>query len=113
LRSRVEVDHFVPWARWPNDAVENLVLADACNSHKRDHLAAAHHARRWSQRAATSGEDLAAIAATAHWTSDTQRTLAIGRSSYFHLPSGTPLWSLAGTFTDDDPRSIAAALGVD
>lgn len=112
LRSRVEVDHFVPWARWPNDAVENLVLADACNSHKRDHLAAAHHARRWSQRAATSGEDLAEIAVAANWTSDARRTLAIGRSSYFHLPSGTPLWSLAGTFTDDDPRSIAAALGV-
>jgi hypothetical protein len=108
--SRVEVDHFVPWARWPNDAVENLVLADACNSHKRDHLAAARHARRWSQRAATSARDLAEIAATARWTSDERRTLAIGRSSYFHLPSGTPLWSLAGTFTDDDPKSIAAAL---
>jgi hypothetical protein len=48
----------------------------------------------------------------AHWTSDVPRTLAIARSSYFHLPGGTPLWSIAGSFTDDDPKSIAAALGV-
>lgn len=28
LPARSQVDHFIPWARWPNDAVENLVLAD-------------------------------------------------------------------------------------
>jgi hypothetical protein len=112
FRSRIEVDHFVPWARWPNDAVENLVVADACNNHKRDHLAAAHHALRWSERAVATSEDLAELASATNWTSDPQRTLAIGRSSYFHLPSGTPLWWRAGTFTDDDPKSIAASLSL-
>lgn len=32
LRSRIEIDHFIPWSRWPNDAVENLVPADRCNT---------------------------------------------------------------------------------
>jgi hypothetical protein len=57
-----------------------------------------------------SGRELTEIATTSNRTSDAERTLAIGRSSYFHLPSGTPLWSLAGTFSDDDPQSIAGAL---
>jgi hypothetical protein len=111
LRSRVEVDHFIPWSRWPNDAVENLVLADACNNHKRDHLAAGEHAMRWSQRLADSGADLAVVAESAAWSSEPARSLSIGRSSYFHLPDGTPLWVLGAKFTDDDPRVIAGGLG--
>lgn len=110
LRHRVEVDHFIPWSRWPNDAVENLVLADACNGHKSDHLAAADHARRWAARLTDLSDDLAAIASSCGWGSESGRTLAIGRSSYFHLPTGTPLWLRGGTFADDDPRSIAGAL---
>lgn len=110
LRSRIEVDHFVPWSRWPNDAIENLVLADACNSHKRDHLAASDHARRWARRLATQRKDLATISTDASWSSDADRTLSIGRSSYFHLPGGTPLWLRGGTFSDDDPRAIAGSL---
>ncbi len=41
---RAEVDHFVPWARYPNNAIENLVVAhERCNGYKRDFLAAAQH----------------------------------------------------------------------
>lgn len=110
LRARSEVDHYIPWSRWPNDAIENLVLADACNNHKRDHLAAADHAQRWAHRLTTQAADLVTISDAASWTSDPDRTLAIGRSSYFHLPTGTPLWLRGGTFSDDDPRAIASAL---
>jgi hypothetical protein len=110
LTDRSEVDHFIPWSRWPNDAIENLVLADTCNNHKRDHLAAAGHARRWSERLARSSADLGAIAESASWETSAQRSMSIGRASYFHLPAGTPLWRLGSTFTDDDPQLIAAAL---
>ncbi len=110
LSARSEVDHYIPWSRWPNDAIENLVLADACNNHKRDHLAGADHAQRWARRLATQAADLVIISSSASWTSDPDRTLAIGRSSYFHLPAGTPLWLRGGTFSDDDPRAIAGAL---
>lgn len=37
---RVEVEHFIPWARYPDDGVHNLVAADpGCNQAKRDFLA--------------------------------------------------------------------------
>jgi hypothetical protein len=39
LSGSSEVDHFIPWARYPDDGIENLVLADAgCNGAKRDFL---------------------------------------------------------------------------
>jgi hypothetical protein len=110
LTGSSEVDHFIPWSRWPNDAIENLVLADRCNNHKRDHLAAADHAGRWAHRLAVGSAELSAIATTARWSTEPARTLAIGRSSYFHLPTGTPLWVLGGLFADDDPRQIAAVM---
>lgn len=110
LRRRIDIDHFIPWSRWPNDAIENLVIADACNGHKSDHLAAAAHAHRWAERLTQRSADLATIASTADWASESARSLAIGRSSYFHLPLRTPLWMLGGSFSDDDPRLIAARL---
>ena len=111
LTSRAEVDHFIPWSRWPNDAIENLVLADACNRHKSDHLAASDHAQRWAARLVGHAADLGEIASSTAWLTESERTLAIGRSTYFHLPLGTPLWLLADTFSADDPRSIASSMG--
>lgn len=41
LRDAGEVDHFLPWARHPDDGSHNLVVAHAgCNNRKRDFLAA-------------------------------------------------------------------------
>ena len=110
LGQRVEVDHFIPWSRWPNDAIENLVLADACNGHKSDHLAASEHVQRWAERGLERGDDLVEISESAGWLTEPARTFAIGRSTYFHLAGGTPLWIRAGTFADEDPRSIASSM---
>ena len=45
-----EVDHFIPWARYPVDLGHNFVLAHAaCNVAKADHLAAEDHLERWLQ----------------------------------------------------------------
>jgi HNH endonuclease len=42
------VDHFLPWARYPENGIENLVVTDPrCNNDKRDFLAAAEHVERW------------------------------------------------------------------
>jgi len=47
----VQVDHFVPWARHPDDAIENLVVADGrCNGDMRAFLAAPDHVGRWLGR---------------------------------------------------------------
>ncbi|MTA11300.1 MAG: hypothetical protein F2534_01735 [Actinobacteria bacterium] len=92
LDKRVEVDHFLPWSRWPNDAIENLVLADQCNSAKSDHLAATAHLQRWRQRLELHQLDLAEIAGEARWTSSLDRSRALVQTTYQHLASGTPLW---------------------
>lgn len=47
----IEVDHFIPWSRYPADLGHNFVLADRyCNSQKRDRIAAIDHLAAWSER---------------------------------------------------------------
>jgi len=45
---KVEVDHFIPWSRYPVDLGHNFVLADErCNRNKSDTLAATAHLEHW------------------------------------------------------------------
>lgn len=61
-----QVDHFIPWAKYPCDAVANLVLASPiANSSKRDHLPATEYLRRWHERNARYQAVLAKAARTA------------------------------------------------
>lgn len=100
LVSRGQVDHFLAWARWPNDAIENLVLADRCNSDKSDHLAIVEHLGRWAERLQVNGSRLADIAAESRWMSDPKRTAALVRSTYRHVAPGTPLWVMGKDFVE-------------
>ena len=60
LREAGEIDHFVPWSRYPIDLGHNFVLAHAtCNRSKRDFLAAQRHLERWQQRNQDLGASLA------------------------------------------------------
>ncbi len=111
LRGRVELDHFLPWSRWPNDAVENLVPADRCNSRKRDHLPALDHVARWADRIDRHGPDLAALGEATSWETAPDRSVALVRSCYAHVPRGTPLWLRDDRFTDDDPTRAVDLLG--
>jgi len=46
-----EIDHFVPWSRYPFDLGHNFVLAHGvCNRSKSDVLAASCHLKRWHNR---------------------------------------------------------------
>lgn len=61
LRDAGEIDHFVPWARYPIDLGHNFVLAHCtCNNNKRDFLAARHHLEHWQRRNHDLGTLLAA-----------------------------------------------------
>lgn len=113
LDSRIEVDHFVPWARHPNDDIENLVAADArCNGDKRDFLAAAEHLRRWTARNTERAAELRAAAAAAGWRSDEERSVAVARAVYLHLPAGSHLWlGPRGRFETLDRSAVLLALG--
>ncbi len=89
---RGQVDHFLAWSRWPNDAVENLVVADGCNGAKSDHLVARPHLDRWRAHVGARQPDLVDIAASVRWQTDPVRSRALVTSTYSHLAPGTPLW---------------------
>jgi len=92
LTKKCQVDHFLAWSRWPNDAVENLVLADHCNGAKSDHLVAPEHLDRWVAFLKGHSDDLADLAVQGHWSSDRDRSAALVRSAYRCLAPGVPLW---------------------
>ena len=51
LSEKTQVDHFVPWSRYPADLGHNFVLAhDKCNNAKSDFLAAENHLAAWIER---------------------------------------------------------------
>lgn len=60
LRGTPDVDHFIPWAKYPRDLAHNFVLAHAeCNRRKSDMLAAERHLERWVARNAAFGDEIA------------------------------------------------------
>ncbi len=99
LRNVSEVDHFVPWARYPNNGIENLVLAHRkCNNAKRDHLAAAEHVARWAERIQNEADLLSTIARKNSWESHPERSFSVAKAIYLRLPEGARLWQAAGAF---------------
>ena len=51
LSGKTEVDHFVPWARYPADLGQNFILAHSrCNGAKSDFLAAEQYLAAWAAR---------------------------------------------------------------
>lgn len=116
LRGSAEVDHFVPWSRYPDNSIENLVVTDpGCNSAKRDFLAAAEHAARWVQRLDCGSPDsrqLTEIARATGWETRPQSTLSVARAIYLRLPCGAKLWLARDTYVDASRRELKVALGV-
>ncbi|MCC5948224.1 MAG: hypothetical protein JJT89_07180 [Nitriliruptoraceae bacterium] len=105
-----EVDHFLPWARWPDDRLDNLVLADRrCNNDKRAALPALTHLERWWQRTLpdTDGDrNLALVAERLQWPRRPERTAAGARGLYRYQPPGTMLWAGTGRVEAFDPRQL-------
>lgn len=98
IDGRGQVDHFLAWSRWPNDAIENLVLADRCNGAKSDHLVARPHLERWRTRLGAHESDLVGIATECGWRSDLRRSSALVANTYTHMAPGTPLWVRGSEF---------------
>ncbi len=102
IRSGGEVDHFLPWARWPDNGIENLVYAHAgCNRDKRDFMAAGIRLGRWSHRFAPAGPlsvQLVEIAERASWDRHNERTFGVARALHLRLPDEAELWLRGGEF---------------
>jgi len=109
------VDHFIPWSRYPDDGLENLVVAHArCNAKKRDFLAAAAHVGRWRARTrfgSPVSAELDRVAEANGWTRHPERTLGVARALYLRLPEDARLWLRGEEFVIADRPALEAALG--
>lgn len=89
-----EVDHFLPWSRYPDDGLDNLLLAhDSCNLKKLHFLADLDFGRRWQERCVEESARLDEIAGAARWARDRERTFGVVASVYQGVPDGVRLWS--------------------
>jgi 5-methylcytosine-specific restriction endonuclease McrA len=95
-----EVDHFLPWARWPDDRLDNLVVAHTrCNNDKRAALASLEHLERWWGRLQPDtavDRQLDEVARNLVWPRRPDRTAGGARGLYLHQPEGTMLWAGRG-----------------
>jgi hypothetical protein len=112
MASRNDVDHFIPWSRYADDGLDNLVAAHAkCNNSKRDLLAAAEHVDHWMERARTCDAALTGLARDRGWPRDLRRSTAVARAVYLRLPANARLWRGPGVFDPADQTRIRRALG--
>lgn len=93
LRNNGEVDHFIPWTRYPRDLGHNFVLAhQSCNNDKRDLLAATIHLARWHTRNAVHSTTLTQELGS-HFVCDGATMLRVAQWSYSHAyATGSQAW---------------------
>jgi len=107
----VHVDHFLPWARYPDDGLGNLVAADKkCNEHKRDHLTDHDLLVRWRHRLKEAQPLLEEVARAADWDVGSRRVLGAARALYLPLPDDTRLWASRQRWVTVDPAQVRVAL---
>jgi len=83
LRGPGEVDHFIPWSRYPRNLVHNLVVAHrACNSAKSDVLAGIDHRQHWTSHIASNDTDLCEIGISNGLMADRAAALHVADWSY-------------------------------
>lgn len=111
-----EVDHFVPWARYADDGLDNFVVADTmCNGSKSSSLAADAHLSRWTRRfvqESTECDAFTQLAAKTRWVRDPGRSLSVARAIYPRLPHDARLWLRGREFVPPHTSVIAKALAV-
>jgi len=111
---QAQVDHFVPWSRYPDDGLDNLVVADKeCNGWKSHSLAAANHVARWARRFADDSAEhaqLGDLAERVSWERHAVRSLSVARAIYLRLPDDARLWLSGKEFIAPDSALIGTAL---
>ncbi|MFC1678692.1 HNH endonuclease [Elusimicrobiota bacterium] len=114
LSDKIDVDHFIPWARYPDNTIHNLVAAHGkCNGAKKAHLAASPHVTNWTKRfdlTAQINRDLTQVADHRKWELRPDRTLGVARSLYLRLGDEAMLWLRNKEFTPPNRDVIKRAL---
>lgn len=108
---KVEVDHFIPWSRYPVDLGHNFVLADAtCNRNKSDMLAAATHLEHWVHQVQRSPTELQNAFAELKIPMNLDRSVRIVHWAYSRDSERKAMAWLGGTETQPLNEGWNAAL---
>ncbi len=101
LKQKGEVDHFIPWARYPSDLGHNFVLAHSkCNNSKRDHLAAHIHRDRWMEQNIITHHKTINNELGQYFACETERSQAVTQWAYTQASgNGSSLWLDVNGFT--------------
>jgi hypothetical protein len=109
LTPKLHVDHFIPWSRYPENGLANLVLAHpGCNLEKKDFLAATPHVLRWSER--LTSKTLAELESQLRWDAAVDEMRGVARGIYLRLPEDALLWTAGKTFDRPDLAQLRGAL---
>ncbi|MFB3853842.1 MAG: HNH endonuclease [Vicinamibacterales bacterium] len=110
IAAAADVDHFIPWSRYRDDGLDNLVVAHpACNNSKRDFLASAEHVQRWACRTRLQVAALDSLALELSWPRNKERSLSVGAAIYLRLPAAARLWQARDHFVPVDRDRIREA----
>jgi 5-methylcytosine-specific restriction endonuclease McrA len=83
LPKQAQVDHFIPWSRYPADLGQNLVLAHKeCNRAKSDYVAAERHLAAWAEQNQKHKDEFQARLLAAGLPADMEATVQIARWVY-------------------------------
>lgn len=110
--SQCQVDHFLPWSRYPDDCLDNLLLAHGrCNLNKFNFLADLDFGRHWQERSMEQNARLDEIAGETRWPRDRARTFGVVASVYQRVPDGIRLWAGVDRLRRVDVADLAAVHG--
>lgn len=114
IQEGAQVDHFIPWSRYPRDLAFNFVLAHGqCNQDKRDTLASLPHVERWLERNDHHRRELVGHLAT-YFTCDSQLTYRVASWAYaLDQAANARLWDGLSSYTpyqSDIPILLGTAL---
>ena len=83
IDQRAEVDHFVPWVRYPRDTAHNFVLAHrVCNNDKRDMLAGQRHLESWMSHLEKRGNEIGGQLLQLGFVTDPASSIHVARWAY-------------------------------
>jgi len=85
-----EVDHFIPWSRYPRDTAHNFVLAHGrCNNQKREMLAAKPHLEHWLEQIDRHGQEIGDLLAAEGFLADVNGSRSVTRWAYQQAASAS------------------------
>jgi 5-methylcytosine-specific restriction endonuclease McrA len=105
-----DVDHFVPWSKYPRDLAHNFVLAHAaCNRAKSDMLAGLVHVEHWRLRNAEHGDVISGELGERGFLVDPDCSLVVARWAYHQAANtGANAWAAASTMEAIGLEHVAA-----